>query len=69
MLVDPSARYNELAPVFREHGIDHIICVSVNDPFVMEEWGKDQECRNVLLLPDGNGEFTRGMGMLVDKRI
>ncbi|HEX2539904.1 MAG TPA: glutathione peroxidase [Caldimonas sp.] len=60
-------RYNELAPVFREHGIDNIICVSVNDPFVMEEWGRDQEAENVLLLPDGNAAFTEAMGMLVDK--
>ena len=61
-------RYNELAPVFEKHGIDSIVCVSVNDPFVMEEWGKDQEAENVLLLPDGNGAFTEAMGMLVDKR-
>jgi glutaredoxin-like protein len=60
-------RYNELAPAFRENGIDTIVCVSVNDPFVMEEWGKDQEAENVLLLPDGNGAFTEAMGMLVDK--
>ena len=60
-------RYNELAPIFREHGVDSIICVSVNDPFVMEEWARDQECDNVVLLPDGNGAFTQGMGMLVDK--
>jgi len=60
-------RYNELAPAFRASGVDAIVCVSVNDPFVMEEWARDQECANVLLLPDGNGEFTAGMGMLVDK--
>jgi glutaredoxin-like protein len=60
-------RYNELAPVFKEHGIDTIVCVAVNDPFVMEEWGKDQEAENVLLLPDGNGAFTEAMGLLVDK--
>jgi glutaredoxin-like protein len=60
-------RYNELAPVFREHGIDSIVCVAVNDPFVMEEWGRDQEAENILLLPDGNGAFTEAMGMLVDK--
>ncbi|CAN5706337.1 redoxin family protein [soil metagenome] len=60
-------RYNELAAVFKEHGIDQIICMSVNDPFVMEEWGKNQEADNVLLLPDGNGKFTEEMGMLVDK--
>ena len=61
-------RYNELAPAFRAGGIDSIVCVSVNDPFVMEEWGKDQEAENVLLLPDGNAAFTEAMGMLVDKR-
>jgi glutathione-dependent peroxiredoxin len=59
--------FNELAPVFRAHGIDSIVCVSVNDPFVMEEWAKTQESANVLLLPDGNGSFTEQMGMLVDK--
>jgi glutaredoxin-like protein len=60
-------RYNELAPVFHDQGIDSIVCISVNDPFVMEEWGRDQEADNVFLLPDGNGEFTEKMGMLVDK--
>jgi glutaredoxin-like protein len=60
-------RYNELAPVFARNGIDEIVCISVNDPFVMEEWGKDQEAENVFLLADGNGEFTEKMGMLVDK--
>ena len=60
-------RFNELAPVFKAQGIDAIVCISVNDPFVMEEWGKDQEAANVTLLPDGNGEFTERMGMLVDK--
>ena len=60
-------RYNELAPLFAKNGIDAIVCVSVNDPFVMEEWGKDQEAANVLLLPDGNGTFSEQMGQLVDK--
>ena len=60
-------RFNELAPVFKSQGIDAIVCIAVNDPFVMEEWGKDQEAANVMLLPDGNGEFTAKMGMLVDK--
>jgi glutaredoxin-like protein len=60
-------RYNELAPVFKQHGIDAIVCVSVNDPFVMEEWAKSQEADNLMLLPDGNGAFTEGMGMMVDK--
>ena len=60
-------RYDELAPVFRAHGVDEIVCVSVNDAFVMEEWARSQGAANVRLLPDGNGEFTEGMGMLVDK--
>ena len=60
-------RYNELAPVFKQNGVDEVVCISVNDPFVMEEWAKNQECDNVRVLPDGNGEFTEKMGMLVDK--
>ena len=59
--------YNELARVFKENGVDDIVCMSVNDTFVMNEWAKDQESGNVTLIPDGNGEFTEGMGMLVDK--
>ncbi|MGC1246562.1 MAG: glutaredoxin domain-containing protein, partial [Spirulinaceae cyanobacterium] len=43
------------------------VCLSVNDTFVMNEWAKDQEANNITLIPDGNGEFTEGMGMLVDK--
>lgn len=61
-------RYNELAPTFKQLGVDDIVCVSVNDTFVMNEWAKDQECQNIVMLPDGNADFTAGMGMLVDKR-
>ncbi len=60
-------RYNELASVFKENGVDEIVCLSVNDAFVMNAWKEDQEAENVTLIPDGNGEFTEGMGMLVDK--
>lgn len=59
--------YNELAKTFQENGVDEIICMSVNDTFVMNEWAKFQEADNVTVIPDGNGEFTKGMGMLVDK--
>lgn len=59
--------YNELASAFKANGIDDIVCVSVNDAFVMNEWAKTQEASNLTFLPDGNGEFTSGMGMLVDK--
>jgi glutaredoxin-like protein len=60
-------RYNELAPVFKANGVDEIVCLSVNDAFVMNEWKRNQEAENIALLPDGNGEFASGMGMLVDK--
>lgn len=60
-------RYNELAPEFKKLGVDDIICVSVNDTFVMNAWAADQECANITVLPDGNGEFTDGMGRLVGK--
>lgn len=60
-------RYEELYEEFKAQGIDQIICLSVNDAFVMFQWGKQQGAKNVFLLPDGNGEFTRKMGMLVDK--
>ena len=61
-------RYNELAPVFRQNGIDDIICLSVNDAFVMNEWKLGQDAANITVIPDGNGDFSEGMGMLVDKR-
>jgi len=60
-------RYNELAPVFRAHGIDEIVCISVNDGFVMEAWQADQKADQITFLADGNGEFTQAMGLLVDK--
>ncbi len=60
-------RYNELAGSFKANGIDQIVCLSVNDAFVMDAWKRDQQVQDITLLPDGNGEFTAGMGMLVDK--
>ena len=60
-------RYNQLAPVFKRHGIDDIICISVNDAFVMNEWKETQNADRITFIPDGNGEFTEGMGMLVNK--
>jgi len=53
--------------VFKQNGVDEIICMSVNDTFVMNAWKENQESNNVTVLPDGNGEFTDGMGMLVGK--
>lgn len=60
-------RYEELYDQFQAVGVDAVVCLSVNDAFVMYQWGKSQNAKNVFLLPDGTGEFTRKMGMLVDK--
>lgn len=60
-------RYNELAEVFNAQGVDDIICVSVNDAFVMNEWQAQQQADNISFLPDGGGDFTRGMGMSVNR--
>ncbi len=47
--------------------MDSILCVSVNDTFVMNAWKAEQRAENITFIPDGNGEFTRGMEMLVEK--
>jgi len=60
-------RYNQLAAVFKDNGVDDIVCVSVNDTFVMNQWKLDQQADNVNFIPDGNGDFSREMGMLVSK--
>jgi glutaredoxin-like protein len=60
-------RYNELAPIFADNGVDDIICLSVNDTFVMYAWAEDQKAEKITFIPDGNGEFSEAMGMLVDK--
>lgn len=60
-------RYNQLAEEFRRVGVDEIVCMSVNDAFVMNEWQADQQAWNIRFVPDGNGEFTDAMGMLVGK--
>ena len=59
--------FEKLYPQFRAIGIDEIYCMSVNDAFVMNAWAKDQGLENVKVLPDGSAQFTRQMGMLVDK--
>jgi glutaredoxin-like protein len=60
-------RYNQLTPVLKQHGVDEVVCVSVNDAFVMNEWKLEQKADRITFLPDGNGDFTRSMGMLVSK--
>ncbi|MBT9245174.1 peroxiredoxin [Gemmobacter fulvus] len=52
---------------FQALGIDAIYCLSVNDAFVMNQWAKAQELQNIGVIPDGSGEFTRRVGMLVRK--
>lgn len=51
----------------QDQGVDDVYCLSVNDAFSMFQWGKNLNVENVKLLPDGNGDFTRLMGMLVKK--
>ena len=60
-------RFNQLAPAFKALGVDDIVCVSVNDAFVMNEWQSEQNAHRLTFLPDGNGEFTDKMGLLTGK--
>ena len=57
------AKYDELKAL----GVDEIYCLSVNDAFTMYQWGQHQQIEHVKLLPDGSGDFSRAMGMLVRK--
>ena len=59
--------YENLYEEFKSLGIDEIYCLSVNDAFVMNDWGRHLGIKNVKLIPDGNGTFSRLMGRLVDK--
>ena len=60
-------RYQELYSSFRENGVDDVICLSVNDTFVMNDWKTSQNAPDITKLPDGNGEFSEKLGFLVDK--
>jgi thioredoxin-dependent peroxiredoxin len=57
------AKYDEL----KAKGVDEVYCVSVNDAFTMFQWSKNLGVEKVKMLPDGNGDFSRLMGMLVKK--
>ncbi len=59
--------YEKAYKKFKKLGVDEVVCLSVNDAFVMFQWGKAQGVKNVRLLPDGSGAFTEKMGMLVKK--
>ena len=58
------AKYGE----FKALGIDEVYCASVNDSFVMNAWFRQLQIQNVKSIPDGNGDFTRKMGFLVEKK-
>jgi glutaredoxin-like protein len=53
---------------FREAGIDDVVCLSVNDPFVMEAWQRSEKAEGVRFIADSYGEFTAAMGMSIDHR-
>ena len=59
--------YERLYEDFRAEGVDRIACLAVNDAFVMNHWAQSLKIEKVQMLPDGNGDFTRQMGMLVDR--
>jgi peroxiredoxin len=59
--------YEAACDDFRALGVDEVICLSVNDAFILFQWAKAQGIEKVRMLPDGNGEFSRLMGMLVDR--
>ncbi len=59
--------YEKQYKEFKKLGVDQVICLSVNDAFVMFQWAKNLKIKNVFMLPDGNADFTSKMGMLVKK--
>ena len=59
--------YDEAFEKLKSLGIDDVYCISVNDAFVMNAWARDLKIKNVKMIPDGCGAFTRSMGMLVNK--
>lgn len=61
-------RFNELYDTFRSYGVDDVICLAVNDSFVLNEWKKAEKADKITMLPDGNGDFSRALGFLVNKR-
>ena len=59
--------FEENYDAIRNQDIDEVYCISVNDAFVMNAWGKDQNIQHEKMIPDGSGNFTRYMGMLIGK--
>jgi glutathione-dependent peroxiredoxin len=58
--------YNHSAEAFRAHGVDEILCISVNDPFSLAKWAQLEGADQIRFIPDVEGDFTREMGMLVN---
>tara|TARA_Y100001936_G_scaffold244698_1_gene285503 strand:+ start:131 stop:667 length:537 start_codon:yes stop_codon:yes gene_type:complete len=59
--------YDQKFEEFKSHGIDAIFCISVNDSFVMNAWSHYLSVKNIQMVPDGTGQFTKSMGMLINK--
>ncbi len=59
--------FDEKFEAFKNLGIDEVFCVSVNDSYVMNAWSNYMGVKNVQMIPDGTGQFTRMMGMLINK--
>lgn len=59
--------YERLHDALLAEGVDKVVCLAVNDAFVMHQWALLRGIEKVFMLPDGNGEFTRKMGMLVER--
>jgi peroxiredoxin len=58
--------YVALADKIKAKGVDAIICISVNDAFVMDAWGKSQNADEIMMLADGNGSFAQLIGLDMD---
>ncbi|MBU2872138.1 peroxiredoxin [Colwellia sp. E2M01] len=58
--------YVVLADEFKAKGVDAIICLSVNDAFVMSAWGEAQNAENIMMLADGDGSYTKALGLDMD---
>ena len=62
-------KYEERYDEFKAHGVDDVYCISVNDAFVMNAWARDLGIEKVKMIPDGDGAFTRSLGMLINKPV
>ncbi len=58
--------YVAAAEQFKAKGVDSIVCVAVNDAFVMDAWGKDRDAGELVMAGDGNSDFTKALGLEMD---